>query len=246
MREKDETLIDPQDAELLEEIQDDEFASFFKTEKLPKIIITTSRRPSYATNKFASELTDIFPDSEFKKRGAEHTLKDIIEGASKRDYTALIVVNHTGKEPDALTIVNLPVGPTAHFKLTSIKLAKQVHNHGRSTSHKPEMILNNFNTRLGFTIGRFFASLFPPVPQFEGRQAVTFHNQRDFIFFRRHRYIFKEGAVKDKAKAELQEIGPRFTLKLKWLQKGTFDTQSGEYEWAHKPELDTSRKRFHI
>ena len=32
----------------------------------------------------------------------------------------------------------------------------------------------------------------------------------------------------------LQEIGPRFTLKLRSLQKGTFDSKFGEYEWIHK------------
>lgn len=52
----------------------------------------------------------------------------------------------------------------------------------------PEVILNNFNTRLGHSIGRLLASLFPHDPQFNGRQVVTFHNQRDFIFFRHHRY----------------------------------------------------------
>lgn len=32
----------------------------------------------------------------------------------------------------------------------------------------------------------------------------------------------------------MQECGPRFTLKLKSLQHGTFDTKGGEYEWVHK------------
>ena len=32
-----------------------------------------------------------------------------------------------------------------------------------------------------------------------------------------------------------------------WLSRlGIFDTQHGEYEWTHKPELDTSRRRFHM
>jgi hypothetical protein len=33
-------------------------------------------------------------------------------------------------------------------------------------------------------MGRMFASLFSQDPNFRGRRAVTFHNQRDFIFFR--------------------------------------------------------------
>lgn len=56
------------------------------------------------------------------------------------------------------------------------------------TDHHPEVILNNFTTRLGHSIGRLFAALFPQDPQFVGRQVATFHNQRDFIFFRFHRY----------------------------------------------------------
>ena len=44
-----------------------------------------------------------------------------------------------------------------------------------------------------------------------------------------HRYIFK-----NHKKAGLQELGPRFTLKLRSLQRGTFDSKYGEYEWIHK------------
>ena len=60
-----------------------------------------------------------------------------------------------------------------------------------------------------------FQTCFPPLPEFQGRQVVTLHNQRDFLFFRRHRYAFRSTE-----KVALQEIGPRFTLKLRWLKKG--------------------------
>jgi ribosome production factor 1 len=82
-------------------------------------------------------------------------------------------------------------------------------------------------------------------PQFEGRQVVTFHNQRDFIFVRHHRYIYrKEG---DKTRARLQELGPRFTLKMKWLQEGSFDTEFGEFEWMSKrKQQETSRRKFNL
>ena len=40
------------------------------------------------------------------------------------------------------------------------------------------------------------------------------------------RYIFEEGK-----KARLQEIGPRFTLKLYSLQNGVYDPKHGEFEW---------------
>ena len=43
------------------------------------------------------------------------------------------------------------------------------------------------------------------------------------------RYEFKSGK-----KVALKELGPRFTLKLRSLQKGTFDSKFGQYEWLHK------------
>jgi ribosome production factor 1 len=120
---------------------------------------------------------------------------------------------------------------------------KEISGHGLLNAHAPELILNNFDSRLGHTVGRMFACLFPKVPEFAGRQVCTLHNQRDFIFFRRHRYIFadKSGEAGGK-RCRLQEIGPRFTLKLEALQKGTFDTKFGEYEWLWRP--DTSKRSF--
>ena len=142
---------------------------------------------------------------------------------------------------DGVTIVHLPNGPTAYFRLSNVRLSKDIRGHGKVQDYKPELILNNFNTRLGSIIGRMFCALFPQQPEFQGRQVATFHNQRDFIFFRRHRYIFRNGE-----KADIQELGPRFTLRLEALQKGTFDPEFGEYEWMHKPELDTSRRKFFL
>jgi len=74
------------------------------------------------------------------------------------------------------------------FSLQSTKcMLNFAQGHGRATAHYPELVLNGFVTRLGHTIGRMFQTAFPQLPEFQGRQVVTFHNQRDFIFFRRHR-----------------------------------------------------------
>ncbi|KAJ3074146.1 Ribosome production factor 1 [Podochytrium sp. JEL0797] len=239
-REEDETMVDAEDEEVFASEETDEFASYFNG-KPPKIMITTSRRATPATYEFANEFVGIFPDAQFIKRGPQFEVKKIVELAIGRDYTDVIIINEDKKTPNAITVIHLPHGPTAHFKLSSIKLNKEIRGHGVAYAHKPELILNNFNTRLGHTVGRMFASLFPHVPEFKGRQVSTFHNQRDFIFFRRHRYIFRDGK-----RCDLQELGPRFTLKLKWLQKGTFDTRYGDYEWMFKPEMETSRRRFFL
>lgn len=85
--------------------------------------------------------------------------------------------------------------------------------------------------------------LFPHTPNFVSRQVATFHNQRDFIFFRFHRYVFN--AAKDKAR--LQELGPRFTLKLRGLQKGFFENpDQAEHEFKWKTKTDRNRRRFFL
>jgi len=241
-REFDETIVQPNDEEVLEDERTDEFADYFKGLP-PKVMITTSKDASKPCLEFVTLLLQIFPNIHFYKR-REFDLQDIVKFANNKEFTDLIVINENRKKPNALLLVHLPEGPTAHFKLSSFVAPEDIPGHGKTTDHRPELILNNFNTRLGHTIGRMLASLFPQDPNFRGRRVVTFHNQRDFIFFRHHRYIF-EGATPKQAKARLQECGPRFCLKLKSLQHGTFDT-NGEYEWVHKTDMDTSRRRFFL
>jgi len=185
----------------------------------------------------------VLPESHYYRR-RNYLIKSIVQFAINCDFTDLIITHEDHKRLNGLILVHLPDGPTAHFKLSSVRLHEQIKGSGNKTSHKPELILNNFNTRLGHTIGRMLASLFPQQPQFQGRQVATFHNQRDFTFFRHHRYIIDEGKDKKKPQVRLQELGPRFCLKLRSLQLGTFDTNFGEYIWTHKKEMDTSRRRF--
>ncbi|CAM6026775.1 hypothetical protein CY35_05G111600 [Sphagnum magellanicum] len=264
-REIDETLAQPDDEELHADNAADEFNAHFMREHVPKLLITTSQACCNNTRNFIKELLTVIPNAHYYKRGS-YDLKQIVKYAKNRDFTSMIVVNEDRKYPNGLLVVNLPDGPTAHFKLSSVKLSKKIKGHGRPTRHMPELILNNFTTRLGLRVGRMFASIFPQDPEFRGRRAVTFHNQRDFIFFRHHRYIFEEKEVKGKVSASskdstvdvkkrtpksaviarLQECGPRFTLKLQSLQHGTFDSKYGEYEWVHKPDMDTSRRRFFL
>jgi len=188
--------------------------------------------------KFIKELIEAVPHAEYRRR-RNYGLKEVISYCKNRKYTNLILIMEKDSNPFALILIHLPDGPTAYFKLSSIKLRKHIRNAGKPTSHNPEVILNNFNTRLGHTIGRMLASLFDQNPEFRGRRVCTFHNQRDFIFFRHHRYIFDNLTEKtfEHAKAKLQELGPRFTLRLKKLQHGCLDTARGEYEWVHKVNL---------
>jgi len=106
--------------------------------------------------------------------------------------------------------------------------------------------------------------LFPPQPELQGRQVVTLHNQRDYIFVRRHRYVFRDKRSTEKSvvgldgkeikgvqdiRAGLQELGPRFTLKLRRVDKGVGRAGSqGEdgLQWEWKAHMEKKRTRFNL
>uniref|UniRef100_A0A7S1Z5U4 Brix domain-containing protein n=1 Tax=Ditylum brightwellii TaxID=49249 RepID=A0A7S1Z5U4_9STRA len=262
-REVEQTLVRPDDEEVMADEMEDEFAPYFSDEIRPKILLTTRPMPSGELFHFIGDLMRFFPQLFYYPRKS-YSIKDICRYAINRDFTHLMVLSEKSKVCNGMIISHLRPspdhvggnargGPTAFFKVSNVIKSTDVPNHGNASSHVPELVLNGFGTRLGHRAGRFLGSLFPHNAQFKGRQVATFHNQRDFIFVRHHRYVFEEGketnkeTKKPKTKARLQELGPRFTLKMKWLQEGTFDTQFGEYEWFHKrKEMDTTRRKFHL
>jgi ribosome production factor 1 len=167
-----------------------------------------------------------------------------------RTYTHLLVVNADRKMVNGITFVRLPDGPSIYFSVTSYEPREDIKGSGQPTSHIPELVLNNFSsTQLGWSVGRMFQSLWPTQPELEGRQVVTLHNQRDYIFFRRHRYEFK-----NEKRVNLQELGPRFTLKTKRVEKGIWDFglltrmdgEVGQVEWEWHPRMEKDRKQFYL
>ncbi|GMM53251.1 rRNA-binding ribosome biosynthesis protein [Starmerella bacillaris] len=218
-------------------IEEDEFDQYFKEGKKPKVFITTSKKAKWQAFDFAAVLLDIIPDSEFFHRKDQFEIPVMAEMCAKRDYTDLIVINEDKKKVNGVSFIHLPEGPSFYFSISSLVMPEKIPNHGRATEHVPELILNNFSTRLGKTTGRLFHSLFPQQPEFQGRQVVTLHNQRDFIFFRRHRYVFR-----NEERVGLQELGPQFTLRLRRLQLGIRD----EIEFQHHPGLDKDKHKFYL
>ena len=59
-----------------------------------------------------------------------------------------------------MLLCHLPEGPTALFKVSSFIPHEQIYGVGAVTNHQPELILNNFTTRLGRRVGRMLGSLF--------------------------------------------------------------------------------------
>lgn len=245
-RERDDTVVAADDDEVKGDEAMDEFAEYFEGASKPKVMITTCLHPTKRMYAFVRDLLRTIPNSQFYKR-RNFELELVTKYASERGYTDLVVINEDRKKFNGWTQFHLPNGPSAKFKLSSVVLSDDIQDRGRINLSRPEVILNNFGTRLGHRVGRVLGSLFEQTPHFEGRRVVTFHNQRDFVFFRHHRYIFDDDDKRrDGKKARLQELGPQFTLKLKALHSGIFDDKHGEYEWYHKNEMDTSRKRFFL
>lgn len=245
-REPDSTVLPDRVAddvveEIHRDIETDEFGSYYAKEYEPKVMITFSEHPIKASRRFASQLCKVIPNCmRIGRKGS--SIKLLVKEAIKRQFTDVIVINEDRFEPNGLLLIHLPEGPTAFFRLSNVKCCnkKQLKEMSR---HRPEVIVNNFKTRLGMTVSRMLAALFHYHPEFRGRRAVTFHNQRDYIFFRHHRYKFLKGHP------SLRELGPRFTLKLESLQHGTFDSKCGEYEWTmfgRRHELETSRRKFFL
>jgi len=249
-REYDETTVggktgEEEDEEVEHDIVNDEFSDYFSKSYEPKVLITSSDNPHSSTIAFIKEMTRIIPNSEPRWR-KNSSIKKMVKEAIKKGYTDIAIVNEDNRKPNGLILTHLPEGPTAVFKLSNVKITKDLRkDFNKITAHRPEVFLNNFTTRLGNGVARMLAALFHYDPQFKGKRVVTFHNQRDYIFFRHHRYD-----IKSTEKVRLHELGPRFTLKLRSVQKGTFDTKEGDYEWIitdKRHDMETgSRKRFYL
>uniref|UniRef100_A0A7S1KZ06 Brix domain-containing protein n=1 Tax=Alexandrium catenella TaxID=2925 RepID=A0A7S1KZ06_ALECA len=242
MREADETIVPPDDSEVEGDEELDEFNKYFTGNTKPKVLMTTQKAPTKTLFNLMKELIHVIPNTFYYPR-RDFEFKKICEYAGNKGFTDIILFAEKGKAVTGMYICHLPKGPTSFWRLTRLKLGQEMKGSATcNATHNPELILNNFTTRLGRRVGRQLAALFPQKPDFNGRRTVTFHNQRDFVFFRHYRYAFKA----DGTKCKLQEIGPRFTLKCRFLQHGLFDAKAGEFEYIWRPDSQVSRKRFFV
>ncbi|ETS85719.1 hypothetical protein PFICI_03744 [Pestalotiopsis fici W106-1] len=245
----------------------DRFPTLFEAPPEPKVLVTTDLNATI--HEEAQKLCGLFPNSTYVPRsshkyGHKYSVREISKFAAKRGYTTVVVAREDLKRIHGMDIVHLPSGPTFHFSISNWIDVKKLPGHGNPTNHYPELLLNNFNTPLGFLTATLFKTLFPPSPELQGRQVVTFHNQRDYIFVRRHRYIFREKKATEKSvvgadgkelkgvqdiRAPIQELGPRFTLKLRRIDKGIGRAGSegdDALQWQWKAKMEKQRTRFNL
>lgn len=221
-REANKSFLFKEEHEMEEDEACDEFATLFSQERNPKVLITTDENPTRHIFVYIKELKEMIPNSYFYPRKyiyiyfRKFPLATICRLSTEKGFSHIMVVRERMKQPYQMVMICLPIGPSIVFRLSSVRLRKELHFHGAPTGHKPELILKNFNTANGRRVGRFFASMFDQDPEFRARTVVSFLNCRDYIFVRHHRYVFKENGKK----CGLQEIGPRFTLKVKKILEG--------------------------
>ena len=241
MREKDETMIDENDKEIKEALENDEYKNYFNNEYTPQILITTSISHTGGIFRFIKELKNFLPNSYFYYR-KKFDLGTIMKNAIEKEFTDIIVVTERLRKPYKLLLIHLPNGPSMEFKLFDVIYQDEMQGHGVSVGYNPELMFRNFKTTLGCRVQRALNALFPRDEELKGRELITFQNQRDFIFFRYYRYIFTNNFTD----VNLQEIGPRFTMRLLYVQKGLFDPEKGDYEWMYKDKMGVKRRKFYL
>lgn len=250
-REVTKDLILSADPDLADEEAFDEFAAFINGDKTPKILITTSERPTVKSFECLADIRSLIPNSFYYPRKGR-SLNEVARLARERNFTHILALNERLKEPYSLSFClvpneDTPNGPTFVYRLRKWVPSHMIHNKGNPSGHSPELILKGFVTALGRRVARGFASIFPANPEFKGRTVVTLHNQRDFLFLRHHRYIFEKGTSEESnVTARLQELGPRFVLQLRKVYTGCFEESIADFEFKHSDDLYVSRSKFYL
>lgn len=214
---------------------DDEYNIDRYTE--PKIMITTSRRPSSKLVQFQKEVSLLFPNSIRFNRGA-YKMKDIVEAAERREFSDIILLHEHRGEPDGMIISHMPFGPTLYLGITGTVLRHDLGAKPDPMSEAaPHLIFENMDSKLGERIKQIIKALFP-VPKHDSKRVQTFANYGDIISFRHHTYT-----KPDYNKVELNEIGPRFDLKPYQLRLGNLIQLEAKNEWVLRPYMNTAAKR---
>jgi U3 small nucleolar ribonucleoprotein protein IMP4 len=204
----------------------------------PKIMISTSRDPSSRLKQFAKEFRLLFPTAQRMNRG-NYGIEEMVSACKANNVTDFILLHEHRGEPNGLVISHLPYGPTAYFTLYNTVMRHEVPGMKTMSEEYPHLIFHNFKSRLGKRVMNILKYLFP-VPKEESRRVMTFANQEDFVSFRHHSYRKTENG----RDLELNEIGPRFEMRLFLIRLGTLDQgTAADTEWVLKPFLNTAKKR---
>ena len=149
----------------------------------PKIMITTSRRPSSKLIQFQKEMHLVFPNSIRFNRGA-YKLKDIVEAAERKEFTDIVLLHEHRGEPDGMIISHMPFGPTLYVGITGTVLRHDLNSRPDAMSEAyPHLIFEGMDSKIGERMKKILTALFP-VPKHDSKRVQTFANHGDLISFR--------------------------------------------------------------
>eukprot|EP00515_Schizochytrium_aggregatum_P015385 CAMPEP_0202082834 /NCGR_PEP_ID=MMETSP0964-20121228/21204_1 /ASSEMBLY_ACC=CAM_ASM_000500 /TAXON_ID=4773 /ORGANISM="Schizochytrium aggregatum, Strain ATCC28209" /LENGTH=297 /DNA_ID=CAMNT_0048650489 /DNA_START=17 /DNA_END=913 /DNA_ORIENTATION=+ len=220
---------------------DDEYANAGIRD--PKVCVTTSKDPSSRLKQFAKEVRLLFPNSQRVNRG-NYQLADLISACRDNDFTDMVFLHEHRGEPDSMTVVHLPYGPSATFTLSNCVMRHDIEDAGTMSEAFPHLIFDSFNSPLGERVSNILKYLFP-VPKLDSERVLTFSNNNDFISFRHHVFKRRGGAqnASRKEDIELSEVGPRFEMQLYQIKLGTPEDKNAETEWIRHTYINTAKKR---
>ncbi|KAF2344334.1 Brix domain [Trinorchestia longiramus] len=125
-REDEETAIhNIQEDDIMVEEAIDTFKDYYNKDAPPKVLLACTARPHNRTITFLKELKRVIPNS-FIKWKANAKIRQLAIAAQVRGFTDLIVINEDNLKPNSLLLTHLPEGPTAYFRLSGVRVCKDL------------------------------------------------------------------------------------------------------------------------
>lgn len=210
----------------------------------PRVVVTTARDPSSKMTAFSKEMRLLFPTSIRLNRG-NAVLPDLVSAAQKSGQTDIIMLSEHRGTPTAMTVSHFPHGPTASFTLHNVVMRHEIPEALRGTVSEayPHLIFEGFSTKLGKRVVRILQHLFPPRDHFTSRaklssRVIIFANRDDWIEMRHYVYV-----QTSKENVELSEVGPRLTMRLFEIRRGTLEDKEAHAEWQLRQYTRTAKKK---
>jgi len=173
------------------------------------LVFTTSIKPCKDVLFILNDLKHIFSDSVYLKRKT-YKLRQIIAYLKLKKVKNLVLLTQNPGKFFDFWHLDLENDFSVKYQITSIILRKSVENCGKISLHSPELFFNNFKGNINCVLGSMMKRFFIRLPEFKGRQILSFFKRKRYIFIRFHRYIFS-ATGKD---VKIQELGPKITLKF--------------------------------
>ena len=211
------------------------------------MVVTTARNPSTRMTAFAKEVRLLFPTSVRLNRG-NAILPDLVSAARRSSQSDIIMLSEHRGTPTAMTFSHFPHGPTACFTLHNVVMRHEIPESLRGTVSEsyPHLMFEGFTTKLGKRVVRILQHIFPPRDALTskaklGSRIIIFANRHDWIEMRHYVYV-----QTSKDSVELSEVGPRMTMRLFEIRRGTLEDKTAQAEWQLRQYTRTSKKKTYL